>query len=51
MYLPFFSRELAPETEAAFISPCFYLTYSNLYSGKPDQTPAEEKQQLLPVNL
>lgn len=35
MHLSFFSR-VAPETEAAFVISCFYVTLSSLYSGKPD---------------
>ena len=37
-------QRVTPDTEAAFIISCFYVTSSNLCSGKPDQTPAEKKQ-------
>lgn len=37
-------QRVTPETQDAFVIPCFYVTFSNLCSGKRDQTPADKKQ-------
>jgi len=37
-------QRVTPETQAAFVISCFYVTFSNLCSGKPEQTLTEKKQ-------